>query len=108
MSEDSPQPQPSTTAANGDRGPGGKFAPGNKAAKGNPFARKAAQLRSALFRAVSATDLRAIVKSLVADAKTGDTTAAKLVLAYTLGDPQPADLISRLENLEAALEGRQL
>jgi hypothetical protein len=97
---------PSTTEPNG-RGPGGRFSPGNTFAVGNPYAKKVAQLRAALFRAVTAADLRAVVKKLVDVAKAGDVPAARLVLAYTLGEPQPFDLLERLETLEAAREGRQ-
>jgi hypothetical protein len=99
--------EPSPTGLNGSgRTPSGQFAAGNKYARGNPFARKAQQLRSALFRAVSVTDLRAIVKALVNDAKAGDVQAARLVLGYTLGDPQPFDLLERIERLESLETGR--
>ena len=93
--------EPSPAGPNGSgRTPSGRFKPGNKYGRGNPFARKAQQLRSALFRTVTVADLRAIVKALVTSAKTGDVQSARLVLAYTLGDPQPFDLVERIEALE--------
>jgi hypothetical protein len=97
--------RPSETAANGGgRGGDGKFLPGNRAAKGNPYARKAAALRAALFKAVSASDLRAVVKQLVAQAKQGDVQAAKLLLERLLGPATAVDFEERLAALEAAVE----
>jgi hypothetical protein len=55
---------PSPNGSNG-RGAGGRFAKGNVGGPGNPHAQKVAQLRSALLRAVSSGDLRAVVKKLV-------------------------------------------
>ena len=55
---------PSTNGPDG-RDARGRFAKGNAGGPGNPHARKVAQLRSALLRAVSAGDLRAVVKKLV-------------------------------------------
>jgi len=78
----------------------GRFLPGNKAGRGNPVNRKAQQLRVALLRAVSAGDLRAIIKALVEKAKHGDVTSAKVVLERILGPPVAADVLERLELLE--------
>jgi ribosomal protein L17 len=50
---------------------------------------------------VGAGDLRAIVKAMIVNAKGGDVQSARLVLAYTLGEPVPCDILERLENLEA-------
>ena len=95
------------TASNGGRGPRGQFGLGNQFAKGNPIARKAQQLRAGLMRAVTAGDLRAVVRKLIDLAKAGDVQAARLVLDRTLGPPVEVDLIERLENLEAAVLGRK-
>jgi hypothetical protein len=78
----------------------GRFLPGNKAGRGNPTNRKAQQLREALLRSVSVSDLRAIVKRLVEQAKAGDVAAAKIVFDRTLGPPVAIDLLERLEQLE--------
>jgi hypothetical protein len=80
---------PSTTGDNG-RDTKGKFAPGNKLAQGNPFARKVAQLRSALISAVSTEDVTAVIQKLVLLAKCGDIPAAKVLLDRVLG-PSGAD-----------------
>jgi hypothetical protein len=96
----------STNGSNG-RGPGGRFARGNPGGPGNPFARKVGQLRAALLRGVKSGDVKAVIVALLGKAKAGDVAAAKLVLAYTLGEPQPFDLLARLEALEAAQEGRE-
>ncbi len=103
--------QPSTTGGNGGRTPGGRFARGNKLAVGNPHVRKVARLRSAMLRAVTLADMRAIIVRLVTDAKAGNVQAAKEILERTLGKPQEADLLERIETLEAVIgktEGRTL
>ena len=45
-------------------------------------------MRSALLEAVKLTDLRAIVKALVSQAKQGDVAAAKLLF-----DPELVDVV---------------
>lgn len=70
------------------RAKNGRFAKGNSFARGNPFAMRVAKFRKAIVGSVTEGDIEAIVKSLVFKAKTGDTAAAKLVLAYTAGMPQ--------------------
>jgi hypothetical protein len=97
-------PRPSSNGLNGcGRDKAGRFSPGWKGGPGNPHAKKTAALRRALYGAVSAKDLRAVVKRLLDEAQAGDTAAAKLLLAYTLGEPQPFDLIERLGRLEEYL-----
>ena len=90
------------TGVNG-KGPGGRFLPGNKAAQGYPVNRKAQQLRGALMRAVTAGDVREVVKKLVDQAKGGDTTAARLLLDRLLGPAVAADIEERLAVLEERL-----
>jgi len=90
---------PSPSDNNG-RDASGRFAPGNKASVGNPHAKKAGQLRSALFRSVTTKDIKAVVAQLVEQAKSGDVQAAKEVLLRTLGRPVEHDLDQRLERLE--------
>jgi hypothetical protein len=51
-------------------------------------------------------DFQAVVNRVVAEAKSGEHWACKLLFSYLLGDPQPFDLIERLERLEQALGDR--
>lgn len=94
---------PSTTGSNG-RVASGKFAPGNQHAKGNPFAKRVAQLRSALFKAVTPADLRDVVTALLMAAKGGDVPAAREVMQRLLGPAESLDLMERLDALEAKLQ----
>lgn len=91
--------EPSPTASNGRTGDG-RFAQGNTAGKGNPFAKRAGELRAALFDAVSDDDLRAVIIKLIELAKGGDTQAARLVLDRVLGAPVAVDLLEKIEALE--------
>lgn len=99
----------SLPSPNGPNGPGrdatGRFAPGWRGGPGNPYAKKTAALRRAMYAAVSGKDLRIVVKKLLEQAQAGDTAAAKLILAYTLGEPQPIDVLERLGAIEALMEG---
>ena len=54
---------------------------------GKPLRGKIPELRSAMLRAVSAADVRAVGQSLVDQAKAGDTAAAKVLLDRVLGKP---------------------
>ena len=96
---------PSPTDPDGRDGKG-RFAAGNKLARGNPHARKVAALRSALLNAVTEDDMRAIISKLIEMAKGGDVHAIKELLTRTLGKPQEADLLERLERLEETLAER--
>lgn len=81
----------------------GRFTPGNRGGPGNPYARRTAELRSALYRAIGPDDVAAIIQSLLAAARKGDVAAAKLVLAYAIGEPVAHDLAERIELLEERL-----
>ena len=89
---------------NGDNGrdSGGRFAKGNAGGPGNPYARRVGLLRDAMLQAVTEADMKAIVRTLIEQAKGGDVRAAKEVIDRCLGRPVEADLIERIE----ALEGR--
>jgi len=91
---------PSTHGTNGGRDNTGRFAPGNKLGQGNPLAGRAAKIRAALFKAVNAKDMAAIVGKLVEKAKTGDLAAIRLLLDRTLGPAVEIDILARLEALE--------
>ena len=67
----------------------GRFVIGNPGGPGNPFARRVGELRRAMLAAVKEEDVADIIKALVARAKEGHVPAAKLVLSYLLGKPQP-------------------
>lgn len=75
--------------ANG-RDAGGRFALGNAGGPGNPYARKVAQVRATLMRAVKLQDIKAIVQSLIERAKNGDVVAAREVLDRILGKSMQA------------------
>ena len=93
---------PSTNGPDG-RDARGRFAKGNTGGPGNPHARKVAQLRSALLRAVSAGDLRAVVTQLVDQAKAGDVQAARLLLDRLFGPAVSIDFEMPLSELEEGL-----
>ena len=98
---------PSTTGSNGrrDRDSCGRFAKGNRAAVGHPLAAPVAKLRAELVKSVRPSDIRAIARRLVKDAKGGDYNAVRLVLSYALGPPVPSDLLARIEELESIAAG---
>lgn len=92
--------KPSTNGQNG-RDAKGRFAPGNVGGPGNPLAARVAKLRAELLSCVTLADMRAIIRKMVELAKAGDIQAAKLVFDRTLGACIEADLLERLESLEA-------
>ncbi len=75
----------------------GRFAVGNPGGPGNPFARQVAGLRQALLNGVTADDLQCVARKLVELAKDGNVQAAKLLLSYTIGKPQPAPEPDRMD-----------
>jgi len=81
----------------------GRFAPGNSGGPGNPYAKRVAALRGAMLDAVTEDDMRAVLGKLVELAKAGNVPAAREVLDRCLGRTLEADVIERLEQLEAAL-----
>jgi len=85
------------------RSKNGTFARGHKFAKGNPHAAKVQKLRGGLLKAVSAADLQDVVAKLVAEAKAGDVSAAKLLFDRLLGPPVALDIEERLKLLEERL-----
>ena len=74
--------------------------------RGSSVGRKAAKFRTALFASVKAADFREIAQRLLQEAKSGEAWAVKLVLEYLVGPPVPADVLERLEALEARIGGR--
>jgi hypothetical protein len=80
--------QPSGAGAGRDTK--GKFVAGNCGGPGNPFARKCAELRSAMMEAVTPQDMKDIIYAIVFKARCGDLAAAKILLPYVLGKAAPA------------------
>jgi hypothetical protein len=99
--QNTPTPAPSPNGDNG-RATGGRFAKGNAGGPGNPYGAKVAALRAALMDAVTPDTMARIAAALVKQAEAGDIAAARELLQRCLGAPQAIDLISRVEELEAA------
>lgn len=95
--------EPSTTVVNG-RDEFGRFVKGNRIGKGNPFAKKVARLRAALLGAITPADVRAIIKKLINQARTGDLAAAKEVFDRAVGRPQELDFLEKIEELERIID----
>ncbi len=89
--------QANAAQTNSGRDEKGRFLAGNKGGPGNPFARKVASLRQALLASISEQDIQDVAGRLLALAKEGDVQAAKLLLTYTLGKPQPAPDPDRMD-----------
>jgi len=70
---------------------------------GSSFARRAGRFREAIQSALSEGDVQEIVLAVTAKAKRGDVPAARLVLAYAVGKPQPAPEPDRATVDEAKL-----
>jgi hypothetical protein len=66
----------------------GRFTKGNPGGPGCPYARRVAELRSALLAAVDSEAIADVGRKLVEKARAGDLAAAKLLLSYTVGAPQ--------------------
>ena len=69
------------------RSANGHFAPGNTGGPGNPHARRTAHIKRVLLDAITDDDLRAIIKSLIEQAKAGNAKAAELILNRLVGKP---------------------
>ena len=65
----------------------GHFAAGNRGGPGNPYSQRTAHIKRVLLDAVTDDDLRAIIKSLIESAKSGNAKAAELVLDRLIGKP---------------------
>lgn len=68
----------------------GRFCSGNKISVGHSteHARSVQQFQQELYKTVKLSDVRIIVKKLIAKAKKGDTFAAEKILDRLLGKPQ--------------------
>ena len=78
-----------TTNGNNGRDENGRFAIGNPGGPGNPYARRVAELRSALLDAITPDAIRYVMLRMIKMAVEGDVAAAKLVLERAVGKPLP-------------------
>src|SRR5438067_6619721 len=99
MSDPRPTEPAAQTPTNGHEA-NGRFARGNPGGPGNPFARQVAALRKVILDRLTEQDLLAITEALLAKAKEGSVSAAKLLLAYALGKPSSAPDADRLDGQE--------
>jgi hypothetical protein len=86
-----------TTQPNEQRDGKGRFTAGNPGGPGNPFARQVAKLRQALIDAVTPQDIQKVAAKLIELAAEGNVQAAKLLLTYVIGKPQPAPEPDRMD-----------
>jgi hypothetical protein len=75
----------------------GKFVPGNKCGRGNPHARRQADLRNALFSAMTPERMAELGEKLYSASIAGDWVAAKLLLSHCIGKPAEAVDADRLD-----------
>jgi hypothetical protein len=82
----------------------GRFLPGNKCGRGNPHYRKLAENRTAFLQIIGPEKVKDIARILWDRAMWHkDNEAAKLLLAYAIGRPQPAADPDRADLNELAL-----
>jgi hypothetical protein len=93
---------PSTNGGNG-RDATGRFTKGNPGGPGNPFARRVALMRQTMLEAVSDEDLRAIVRTLVDQAKRGENNSVQILFDRLFGKPTAAPDPDRVELEELLL-----
>src|SRR5438874_5282433 len=100
MSDPRPtEPVAQTPTTNGHE-PNGRGAKGNPGGPGNPFARQVAKLRKVILNRLTEEDLLAITEALLAKAREGSVSAAKLLLAYAIGKPASSPDPDRLDGQE--------
>ena len=87
--------------------PNGRFALGNRCGRGNPLAGRAAKIRAVLLEALTEEDAKAIAERLIEMAKSGDLAAVRELLDRTVGKCVQADLLERIEALEANRRPRE-
>ena len=104
--------KPKPNGPNDGRGEDGRFLPGNPGGPGNPYRRQVAALRNSILQAVTPKDIEEIIKAQIAQAKQGDTVAAKFILERVLGRPQVIDLAlvamkARIEEMRVESDEKQ-
>jgi hypothetical protein len=102
---------PSPNGTQTGRDSRGRFGKGNPGGPGNPYAAEVGKRRARLMKAIRDKDIDQAVKVMREVMNTGRASdrlaAAKLLLDRALGPAIEVDLIERLEQLEAAVAGRQ-
>lgn len=84
----------------------GRFGKGNPGGPGNPYSKRVAAIRQALMEAADPEKIKAAVVALLDQAVAGDRAALAEILDRTIGKPTSADLLERIEAIEAILEKR--
>ncbi len=96
-----------SNGANGDRDDRGRFRKGNAGGPGNPNVTRLAQWRGALEAVMTPERLRAVFTRLLDAAEAGEPWAVKETLDRTIGRPGQADVLDRLDRLEARIAARE-
>lgn len=78
----------------------GRFQPGGVGGPGRPAKSRELQYANAIHEAITVGDVIAVFKKVAAAAKSGDLTAAKLILSYTCGLPCDTVIEARIAELE--------
>jgi len=96
--------EPIGNGANG-RNTKGQFTKGNPGGPGNPYVKKAAELKNALYDAVTQDDINEVVAKMLEQAKDGDAAARKELFDRVFGKPtQPVDLGGEGGRLEIVMD----
>jgi hypothetical protein len=88
-----------------------RFKPGHKGGPGNPFLGKVQSFRKAFFEALKTTDVAELVEHLLSAARVSDATgvaAAKLLLAYAIGQPTASVEVSGPDGAPLTFSGQAL
>lgn len=101
-----PEDSPASPNATNAKVRGRPFLPGNPGGPGNPLGKRQAAMRNALLNAVTDEDVAAVARGMVNAAKGGDSSAANVLLRYTVGEPDKRVNVDytgpRLASLRAA------
>jgi hypothetical protein len=103
--------RPSPNGEQTGRDTRGRFAKGNRGGPGNPFAAEVGKRRARLMKAITDRDVDQAVKVMREVMKKGKDSdrlaAARLLLERAIGPIVEADVLERIESLEAVLRDRQ-
>ena len=104
LTDKNPQAAADDQATNKNGSPGrksnGQFARGNPGGPGNPHARFSAHMLTIARQTMTPEKMAAVFESIYIKALTGDMTAAKLLLHYTIGKPGDAPHPDHIERDE--------
>ena len=100
--------KPKPNGPNDGRGEDGRFLPGNPGRPGQShmLVRVAVTQKFNSLKLLQPEDIEEIIKAQIAQAKQGDTVAAKFILERVLGRPQVIDLA--LVAMKARIEGMRV